>query len=112
MEAAVGYLAQIAVRGFLLIWFHLLFSTVDSIYRFMIEARRNNEWDEEREIADKLAIDRAQRHIFLCCDQTKPKCCGRKRSLKAWDYLKKRLKELGLVDRGGVQRRRDPAGAQ
>jgi (2Fe-2S) ferredoxin len=43
-----------------------------------------------------LGIDRIQRHIFLCADQTKPKCCSKTVSLEAWDYLKKRLKELKL----------------
>jgi (2Fe-2S) ferredoxin len=46
----------------------------------------------------------ARRHIFLCCDQTNPKCCERERSLVAWDFLKRRLKELGLSDGGGVLR--------
>lgn len=34
-----------------------------------------------------------QRHIFLCCDQTKPKCCGKEESLESWEFLKTRLKE-------------------
>src|SRR3954464_4790949 len=46
----------------------------------------------------------ASRHIFLCCDQTKPKCCDHARGLEAWDYLKARLKSLGLSERGGVAR--------
>ncbi|WP_224409058.1 (2Fe-2S) ferredoxin domain-containing protein [Oscillatoria salina] len=43
-----------------------------------------------------LALDRIQKHIFLCADQTKPKCCAKKVSIEAWDYLKRRLKELEL----------------
>jgi (2Fe-2S) ferredoxin len=46
----------------------------------------------------------ARRHILLCCDQTKPKCCDRERSLVAWEHLKARLKELGLSDQGGILR--------
>ena len=57
-----------------------------------------------REIADEYGIPAARRHIFLCCDQTKPKCCKKGRSLAAWAYLKQRLKELGLSRNGGVQR--------
>lgn len=53
---------------------------------------------------DDLRIDRIQRHIFLCCDQTKPKCSRRENSLESWEFLKKRLKELGLVKAGGVYR--------
>lgn len=45
----------------------------------------------------ELGIPTIQRHIFLCCDQTKDKCCDRGESVEAWKYLKKRLKELGLV---------------
>ena len=43
-----------------------------------------------------LGIDRIQRHLFLCSDQTKPKCCSKETSLESWNYLKRRLKELGL----------------
>lgn len=51
-----------------------------------------------------LGIDRIRRHIFLCCDQGKPKCSGREESLIAWEYLKRRLRELGLTGRGGIYR--------
>jgi len=51
-------------------------------------------------IIDKLGLTQARRHIFLCCDQAKPKCCDRDRSIVAWDYLKRRLIELGLADHG------------
>ena len=60
--------------------------------------------DTQRAVADKLGIARASRHIFLCCDQTKPKCCEKERGLLAWDYLKRRLEELGLAGQGGIQR--------
>jgi len=43
-----------------------------------------------------LGIDRIDRHILICADQTVPKCCDRESSLVAWNYLKKRLQELGL----------------
>lgn len=46
---------------------------------------------------EKLELKQIQRHIFLCCDQTKPKCCSREQGLIAWDYLKKRLDELQLT---------------
>ena len=55
-------------------------------------------------IVEKLGVDKIQRHIFLCCDQTKPKCCERKEGLESWDYLKHRLKELDLTRDGGVYR--------
>jgi (2Fe-2S) ferredoxin len=57
-----------------------------------------------REIAARKGVTGAARHIFICCDQTTPKCCGRETSLEAWKYLKLRLKELGLSEAGGVCR--------
>ena len=58
----------------------------------------------QRRAAASVGVDVARRHIFLCCDQTVPKCCGRERSLAAWAFLKRRLRELGLSERGGVLR--------
>ncbi|MBW4656333.1 MAG: ferredoxin [Kaiparowitsia implicata GSE-PSE-MK54-09C] len=43
-----------------------------------------------------LGLDRIQRHVFICADQTVPKCCDKADSLAAWSYLKTRLKALGL----------------
>jgi (2Fe-2S) ferredoxin len=60
--------------------------------------------EELRRLAEGLGVPQIRRHLFLCCDQTKPKCCDRDRSLEAWDFLKHRLKELGLVRGGGVYR--------
>jgi (2Fe-2S) ferredoxin len=55
-------------------------------------------------VAVSIGVTVARRHIFLCCDQTKPKCCDKDRGLAAWDYLKRRLSELGLSERGGILR--------
>jgi (2Fe-2S) ferredoxin len=55
-------------------------------------------------VAGSVGVPAARRHIFLCADQTEPKCCDRERSLAAWSYLKKRLKELGLSESGGILR--------
>ncbi len=44
----------------------------------------------------QLGLDHIERHVFLCCDQTKPKCCDKDLSLESWQYLKNRLKELKL----------------
>ena len=56
------------------------------------------------EQVSRLGIDKIERHILLCCDQTKPKCCSKEDSLTSWNYLKSRLKELGLVKKGGIYR--------
>ncbi len=46
--------------------------------------------------AASLHLTAIDRHIFICADQTKPKCCDHAASIVAWDYLKQRLKELQL----------------
>ncbi len=58
----------------------------------------------QRAKARAIGLPAMRRHIFLCCDQAKPKCCDRERSVVAWDYLKARLRELGLADHGGIAR--------
>ena len=60
--------------------------------------------DSERQVAASIGVPVARRHIFLCCDQTTPKCCERERGLAAWEFLKGRLKELRLSDQGGILR--------
>lgn len=53
--------------------------------------------DELTQLARDLGVESFRRHIFLCADQTKPKCSPKLDSIKSWDYLKTRLKELDLV---------------
>lgn len=55
-------------------------------------------------IAVALGIDRTRHHIFLCADQSKAKCCEKEKGLESWDYLKRRLSELGLTASGEIQR--------
>jgi len=45
-----------------------------------------------------------ERHIFLCAMSEKQSCCSRETGEQSWTFLKRRLRELGLVGRGGVQR--------
>ena len=54
--------------------------------------------------AAEIGVPVARRHIFLCCEQTTPKCCDLERGSRAWEYLKRRLKDLGLSEQGGVLR--------
>ena len=49
------------------------------------------------EVAQKYSIPQARRHIFLCADQTEPKCAPKEQTLEAWKYLKRRLEELGIA---------------
>ncbi|NEQ43935.1 MAG: ferredoxin [Leptolyngbya sp. SIOISBB] len=46
---------------------------------------------------EALHLKAIDRHIFLCADQTKPKCCDKAASIEAWNYLKQRLKDLSLI---------------
>lgn len=54
---------------------------------------------EERleNIAEALSIPRARRHIFLCADQTNPKCASGEMTRELWAHLKTRLKQLGVT---------------
>jgi (2Fe-2S) ferredoxin len=55
-------------------------------------------------VTESIGVTVARRHIFLCCDQTTPKCCEKARGVEAWEYLKSRLKALGLSEQGGTLR--------
>ncbi|MCX8091261.1 MAG: (2Fe-2S) ferredoxin domain-containing protein [Verrucomicrobiae bacterium] len=48
-------------------------------------------------IAQTLGLEQFRRHIFLCAEASEPKCAPRQAGLDSWEYLKRRLKELGLV---------------
>ena len=43
--------------------------------------------DSQRRAAESIGVPVAKRHIFLCCDQTTPKCCEKERGLAAWEFL-------------------------
>jgi hypothetical protein len=60
--------------------------------------------ESQQKVAVTIGVPVARRHIFLCAEQTKPKCCDMERGVAAWEFLKKRLKELGLSEQGGVLR--------
>jgi (2Fe-2S) ferredoxin len=53
--------------------------------------------NELKAAAGALGLESYGRHIFLCADQTEPKCAPKEQSLASWEFLKKRLKELNLV---------------
>ena len=70
----------------------------------MPDSHGSDERQHQKTVAESIGVPASRRHIFLCCDQTNPKCCDRDRSLLAWDFLKRRLKELGLSEAGGILR--------
>lgn len=45
---------------------------------------------------EQLGIGKIKRHIFLCADQSNPKCCQYEKGMESWEFLKNRLKELNL----------------
>ena len=50
-----------------------------------------------RHAVGELGIGNIQRHIFLCADQTEAKCAAHADTIVSWEYLKRRLKQLGLT---------------
>jgi (2Fe-2S) ferredoxin len=61
-----------------------------------------NEEKALRLAVEEVGLGLAQRHIFLCIGG---KCADKDRQQESWQYLKSRLKELGLVaPRGNVLR--------
>ena len=68
-----------------------------------------------KKYGDPARGDGIERHIFLCALSEKQKCCSREEGEASWNFLKTRLKELGLIgpkregnhvrgEGGGVQR--------
>ena len=57
-----------------------------------------------RAVVELNGVEQIQRHIFLCCDQSKPKCCSHEAGLASWEFLKRRMDELALTRAGGVYR--------
>ena len=61
-------------------------------------------YEELRAVAEESGVPQIRRHVFLCCDQTKPECCLKEQGLASWKYLKQRLEELNLTGAGGIYR--------
>ncbi|MGZ8755682.1 MAG: (2Fe-2S) ferredoxin domain-containing protein [Acidimicrobiia bacterium] len=53
--------------------------------------------DRLEKIAAALSIGEAQRHVFVCAQQSTPRCSTAAESGEVWTYLKNRLKELNLT---------------
>jgi (2Fe-2S) ferredoxin len=47
--------------------------------------------------AAALGLNVYRHHVFLCADQTEPKCAPKEKGLESWEFLKRRLKELNLA---------------
>jgi len=61
-----------------------------------------------REAMAEAGLGASSRHIFLCAEPQKAKCCPPKIGAASWKFLKRRLSELGLTGPdapgGGVAR--------
>ena len=59
--------------------------------------QRQHAYAKLLERSRELNCGKLKKHIFLCVS-TKPEnaCCNPEISIAAWEYLKKRIKELGL----------------
>jgi (2Fe-2S) ferredoxin len=53
--------------------------------------------DDLKKVAAALGLKSYKRHLFLCADQTEPKCAAKQQGLESWNYLKRRLAELKLT---------------
>lgn len=53
--------------------------------------------EQLEKVAAALGLEKIERHIFLCADQSEAKCCDKAAGLESWAFLKTRLKEFGLV---------------
>ncbi len=62
--------------------------------------------DKLNEKIAKLHLNDIRHHIFLCCEQTNPKCCTHEAGIESWHFLKNRLDELNLTGAGGIYRTR------
>jgi len=65
---------------------------------------RNEDIARAREALASIGGDGIRRHIFLCATSEKQACCSRETGAAAWKFLKRRMRELGVVGSGGVQR--------
>jgi len=59
---------------------------------------------QAREALALIGGDAIRRQIFLCALSEKQSCCSGETGEAAWKFLKRRLRELGLIGSGGVQR--------
>jgi (2Fe-2S) ferredoxin len=55
-------------------------------------------------VTEKLGIPQTKKHIFMCVRAPEQTCCASETAGAAWDTLKTRLKQLGLSEKGGIQR--------
>jgi len=55
-------------------------------------------YESPQAAVESLGVSFIERHILLCADQTEAKCCPKEEGLRSWEFLKRRLRELHLVE--------------
>lgn len=68
--------------------------------------RETADLEKARRAFEKIGGPGIERQIFLCAISEKQKCCAREEGERAWKYLKRRMKQLGLAG----PKRQDAAG--
>ena len=68
-------------------------------------SKADKQLDKARRAYSKIGAPGVERQIFLCAVSEKQKCCSKDEGKAAWNFLKKRLKELGLVGPAGTVQR-------
>ena len=68
-------------------------------------SKADKQLDKARRAYAKIGAPGVERQIFLCAVSEKQKCCSKDEGKAAWNFLKKRLKELGLVGPAGTVQR-------
>jgi (2Fe-2S) ferredoxin len=63
--------------------------------------------DELAAAAKAAGVGAATRHLFLCATPTKPKCCDPAKGAESWEFLKRRLAELGREAPGILRTKAD-----
>lgn len=61
---------------------------------------------ELEKIVEDMGLNQINRHIFICAEPSKDKCCSREVGVESWNYLKKRIQELKLEGHAGLYRTR------
>ena len=65
-----------------------------------------------RRKARKLELGKIRRHVFMCYDHKSAKCASAKEMSQAWKYLRRRVKQLELIDEvGKLESDADPSSA-
>ena len=84
--------------------FHALRGSAKSTSAIRLKEMSKDAIQSARQRAKKLKIPVKSRAIWLCTDRAESGCASAKQMSESWKFLKRRLKEVGLSEKGGVVR--------